>query len=76
MALGRQTSEYAGPQTFFAFNNAIREDHYSSADINLLWLINKQWRLDTRLSYADNHSNVQIYKYDRTVFSLNLNYAF
>lgn len=75
-AFGRQNSEYAGPQTSFLFNNAIREDHYSSADINLLWLMDKQWRLDTRLSYADNHSNVQIYKYNRTVFSLNLNYAF
>ncbi len=75
-SVGLQTSEYAGPQTFSLFNNAIREDDYSSADINLLWLLSKQWRLDTRLSYADNQSNVQIYKYDRTVFSLNLNYAF
>ena len=75
-ALGLQSSEYAAPQTFDLFNDAIREDDYSSADINLLWLINKKWRLDTRLSHAENTSNVQIYKYDRTMFSLNLNYAF
>jgi hypothetical protein len=75
-ALGWQSSEYAAPQPFILFNNAIREDDYSSADINLLWLINKNWRLDTRLSYAKNTSNVQIYQYDRTMFSLNLNYAF
>jgi hypothetical protein len=75
-SVGLQTSEYAGPQAFFAFNDAIREDDYSSTDINLLWLLDKHWRLDSRLSYAENSSNVQIYKYDRTVFSLNLNYAF
>lgn len=75
-AVGQQSSEYAAPQEFALFNNAIREDDYSSADINLLWLMSKKWRLDTRLSYAKNTSNVQIYKYDRTLFSLNLNYAF
>ena len=75
-AVGLQSSEYAEPQTFYAFDGVIREDDYNSADLNLLWLIDKNWRLDTRLSYANNKSNVQIYKYDRTMFSVNLNYAF
>lgn len=74
--LGLQSSEYAGPQPFFGFNGAIREDDYSSAEINLLWLVNNSWRLDTKLSHASNSSNVQIYQYDRTRFSANLNYAF
>ncbi|MCW9003915.1 MAG: surface lipoprotein assembly modifier [Gammaproteobacteria bacterium] len=68
-----QTSEYAAPYTSFSAN---REDDHVSADLNLLWLFERDWRLDTKVSYSDNQSNVEIFRYSRTQFSLNLNYAF
>jgi len=71
-----QNSEYAGAQVFAAFNNAIREDDYTTADINLLWVFRRDWRLDTKFTYLDNSSNIEIYNYDRNIFRLNLNYSF
>lgn len=71
-----QTSDFAGEQTFPVYAGITREDDLISADINLLWLINRSWRLDTRLSYTDNSSNVDLYTFDRTVFSVQANYSF
>ena len=76
ISAGYQTSEYAGEQTFPLFAGTIRDDDLTSADMNLLWLFNKDWRLDTKISYSENSSNVELYNYDRTVISLNVNYAF
>ncbi|MCW9012140.1 MAG: surface lipoprotein assembly modifier [Gammaproteobacteria bacterium] len=76
ISAGYQSSEYAGEQTFPLFAGIVREDDFTSADINLLWLFHKDWRLDTKISYTENSSNIELYNYDRTVFSLNLNYAF
>lgn len=69
-----QTSEYAGPHILNLTAN--REDDHVSTDLNLLWLFARDWRLDARFSYSDNRSNVEIFRYDRTQVSLNLNYAF
>lgn len=76
IAASYQTSEYAGEQTFPLFTGVTREDDFTSAELNLLWLFHRNWRLDTRFSYSDNSSNVALYSYDRNIFSLNLNYAF
>jgi tetratricopeptide (TPR) repeat protein len=76
IAAGLQTSEYAGEQTFPLFAGIIREDDYTTANANLIWLINKDWRLDTKLGYNKNDSNVELYSYDRTTIGLELNYAF
>ena len=73
---GLQSSDYAGEQTLPFFSGIIREDDTATADINLLWLFAKNWRLDTKINYSSNSSNVALYDYDRTVFSLNANYAF
>ncbi|VAW65048.1 hypothetical protein MNBD_GAMMA11-2068 [hydrothermal vent metagenome] len=71
-----QNSQYAAAQTFGGFNNAIRDDAYTTADINLLWVFTRGWRLDTKFSYLDNRSNVEIYNYSRTMLSLSLNHSF
>ncbi len=76
LSAGIQTSEYAGPQTFPLFAGITREDDLTTAELNLLWLFHKDWRLDTKFNYTDNSSNVEIYTYDRTVFSVTANYAF
>ena len=71
---GLQNSMYAGEQTFG--DPVKRKDDFTNADINLLWLINHEWRLDTRISYVKNTSNVDIREYDRLLSSINLNYTY
>lgn len=73
-ALGTQKSDYNGPQQ--SGDPVTRNDTYNTADINLLWLFSKNWRLDTKLAYSKNDSNVATRNYDRTRISLNINYAF
>jgi len=75
-AVGLQNSQYAAEQTDIDGNVATRKDDFASADINLLWLINHDWRLDTRVSYVKNTSNVEIREYDRLLASINLNYTY
>jgi tetratricopeptide (TPR) repeat protein len=78
MAAGMQTSDYAGGQTFPSpqIYGLMRQDDYTTANLNLIWLINRDWRLDTKLGYSKNDSNVELYTYDRTTFGLEANYAF
>lgn len=73
---GLQNSAYAENQTFWAYDTIVRDDDYVTADVRLLWLFYKHWRLDTKVAFSDNRSNVEIYNHDRTISSLNLNYAF
>jgi outer membrane protein len=75
-SVGIQNSSYGGEQTHPSFPNTTREDDYLTADMSLLWLFENKWRLDTKISYTQNDSNVEIYNYDRTLISLNANYAF
>lgn len=80
-SIGVQNSQYDTAQADdtsdpFDFELVKREDDFYSADINLFWLINPDWRVDTRLSYIDNVSNVVIREYDRTLFSVNVSYSY
>jgi len=76
LAASLQTSDYAGEQTFALFAGTVRQDDFISANLNLIWLINKDWRLDTKLAYNKNDSNVELYTYDRTTIGLEANYSF
>ena len=75
-AVGLQNSQYAEKQLDITGDEATRDDNYASADMTLMWLINRDWRLDTRVSYVNNTSNLEIRKYDRTLASINLNYTY
>ena len=75
-AAGWQNSQYAGEQTIPAFIGLTRKDDFVSADLSLLWLITHKWRLDTRISYVKNTSNIQLREYDRLLTSINLNYNY
>lgn len=76
IAASMQTSDYAGEQTFPSFAGTIRKDDFTTANLNLIWLISKDWRLDTKLGYSKNESNVELYTYDRTTIGLEANYSF
>lgn len=72
--VGLQNSQYAGDN--FVLGGDKREDDFANASINLLWLMSRDWRLDTRLSYVENTSNVDTREYDRVLASLNLHYSY
>ena len=72
-SIATQVSEYGGKQSF---PPVTREDTFNTVDMNFLWLVSNDWRLDTRLAYSKNESNLAIRDYDRTRISLNLNYAY
>ena len=72
-SVGTQISEYGAPSIN---TSEVREDTFNTADLNFLWLINRDWRLDTKISYSKNDSNQAIRDYDRKRISLNINYAF
>ena len=74
-SLGAQGSKYKGEQIVDPVG-VIRKDTYSTADLNLFWLLNKDWRVDTRIAYSNNTSNVEIREYDRLLASVNVNYNF
>ena len=74
-ALGAQGSNYKGEQLTEPVG-VKRKDTYYTADLNLFWLLNRNWRVDTRISYSDNTSNVPIREYDRLLASINVNYNF
>lgn len=78
-SLSWQQSAYEGvnlPYLFLTSQSLKREDDYTTVDANLIWLFSKSWKLDTKLSYAKNSSNVELNSYDRTNIKLSLNYAF
>ena len=75
LALGAQGSNYKGEQLTVPVG-VKRKDTYYTADLNLFWLLNRDWRVDTRISYSDNTSNVPIREYDRLLASVNVNYNF
>jgi len=74
-ALGSQGSRYKGEQVTVPVGTK-RSDTYNTADLNLFWLLNKDWRVDTRIAYSKNTSNVPLREYDRLLASINVNYNF
>jgi len=72
---GIQNSQYQGANILLP-GNGKREDDFISADLNLLWLLNQDWRIDTRIAYIRNDSNIELREYDRLMASINLNYNF
>ena len=72
-----QNSQYAGA-VYDLYNSTftIRDEDLISANFNLLWLINRTWRMDLKTSYMENRSNIDLYNYNRTQISANFQYAF
>jgi len=72
-----QNSNYATEQLdVISSDQVVRDDNFYSANISLLWLFNKDVRLDTKVSYSKNDSNIKSFNYDKTQVNLNVHYAF
>jgi len=73
-AIGTQNSEYAAAPALQP--DTIREDDYSTADLNLIWAFARKWRMETRYSYTKNSSTDDLRNYERNVFDITANYTF
>lgn len=71
-----QNSRYAAEQIILTVLQDTRDDDFISAEASLLWLFAKDWRMDTKILWSENSSNLSIYSFDRTLVSVSLNYAF
>jgi len=55
-------------------NGTLREDDYTSAELNFTWLLSRNWSLLADASYIQNDSSNTINAYDRKQFSVSLHY--
>lgn len=56
--------------------DAIREDSFFSTDVSVIYVLNSQWALQSRLSYMRNDSELDLYEYQRLKFWLGATYEF
>ncbi|MDH5355678.1 MAG: surface lipoprotein assembly modifier [Gammaproteobacteria bacterium] len=71
LSINYQTSEYGLADTI---SGQIREDDYVSTVLNFDWRIARDWHLSAITNVTENTSNNTLFEYDRTLFSLNLQY--
>lgn len=68
-----QDVEYEGTHpTFFE----VREDEYYTATLGWQWQFDPQWQVSLQASYTDNHSNLDLFAYDRNVVEAGISYQF
>lgn len=71
ISINYQASEYGLEDTI---TGQIREDDFVSTAINIDWRITRDWNLSAQANVTENTSNIELFEYDRTLFSLNLLY--
>ncbi|MBS0337451.1 MAG: DUF560 domain-containing protein, partial [Proteobacteria bacterium] len=67
--VGYEERRYGGPEPLFGFN---RKDRQTDVRAALTWKLSGGWSVTPQLTYTDNRSNVNLFKYDRTVVSVAL----
>ncbi|MES2604141.1 MAG: porin family protein [Pseudomonadota bacterium] len=56
--------------------NLEREDDTFSTSLGWIWLANRNINVTTDVTYTDNDSNIDLYKYDRVKYQTGLRYQF
>lgn len=56
--------------------NVEREDDTFSTSLGWIWLMNRNVNVTTDVTYTDNDSNIDLYKYDRVKYQTGLRYQF
>jgi len=52
-----------------------RQDDYFSTSLNVVWRLARHWQLLPKINIVKNSSNIELYEYDRTLYSVNLRYS-
>lgn len=72
-SLGWQQGEYKQQNVAFQIT---RQDRLTDAVAGVVWRFNKAWSLRPQVLYVQNDSNIAIYAYKRTDYSVTLRYDF
>ena len=72
--LGAQLSKYDLANAAFSSptESVFRDDRQYDANLGIIWHYDKLWSVRPQISYLRNHSNIVIYKFDRTDVSVTL----
>lgn len=70
LAVNHQNSEYGLED----INGILREDDYTSADLDFKWTLSRNWSLLADASYIQNDSSNTINEYNRKLASISLRY--
>jgi tetratricopeptide (TPR) repeat protein len=65
--IGYEARRYGGPEPLFGFN---RRDNQADVRAALTWKLADGWSVTPQVAYTDNRSNVNLFKYDRTITSV------
>lgn len=71
LSINYQDSEYGMPSFL---TGQTRQDEYLSSSLNFDWRIRRNWGLSAKTTVTKNSSNINLFEYDKTLFSLNLRY--
>lgn len=72
-SIGYEERHYGGQEPFFL---TARSDRQVDLQLGMRYALAPRWTLTPSLSYLNNHSNVQIYKFDRTLFNVAVRHEF
>ncbi len=72
-SLKGQLVEYGAKHVVF---NNVREDVVLSLSLGWKWAYSKKLIFNSQIAYTNNHSNLLLYKYDRTQFNFGARYQF
>jgi hypothetical protein len=72
-AASYERREYGAPDPLFA---VARIDKQTDLSAGLLYSLNKDWTLTPVISYTDNRSNTDVFRYERTAVTLGARYGF
>ncbi len=67
--IGYEERRYGGPEPLFGFN---RKDSQADLRASLTWKLPDGWSVTPQVAFTDNRSNVNLFKYDRTITSIAL----
>ena len=68
-SIGFQYGEYKTENSAFLVK---RHDYLYDASVGVQWKLNQAWFVRPQVSYIKNNSNIDIYKYERTDFSVSV----
>lgn len=52
-----------------------RQDDLLSTSLDVVWRLARRWQLLPKINIVKSNSNIELYEYDRTLYSVNLRYS-
>ena len=72
-SVGLERRDFGGQEPFFLVS---RDDRQWDVQLGLRYAFAPNWTLQPSISYLDNRSNVEIFRFGRTLFNIAVRYGF